>query len=50
MAQVANIAGRPALVAHEIFDLPPNTLPDPTIAATVEFVVGEARYFQKKQG
>lgn len=31
-------------------DIPSSALPDPTIAATVEFVVGEARYYLKKQG
>ncbi len=31
-------------------EVPPSVLPDPTIAATVEFVVGEARYYLKKQG
>ncbi len=50
MAQVASVAGKPTLMAHEVFDLPPSTLPDPTIAATVEFVVGEARYYEKKRG
>jgi len=49
MAQVASVAGKPALLANEVFDLPPSTPPDPTIAATVEFVVGEVRYYQRKQ-
>lgn len=31
-------------------EVPSSALPDPTIAATVEFVVGEARYYLKKQG
>jgi hypothetical protein len=50
MAQVGTTGGTMTLLAHEVFDLPANTLPDPTIAATVEFVVGEARYYEKKQG
>lgn len=33
-----------------VFDLPADTLPDPTIAATVDFVVSEARQYQKKRG
>lgn len=38
----------PKLLAHTIFDLPSTTLPDPTIAAAVDFVMGEARYFQSR--
>jgi hypothetical protein len=34
----------------QIFDLPPGTLPDPTIAATVDFVLSEARQYQRKRG
>lgn len=37
------------LSAHHVFDLPPNTRPDPTIAGAVDFVLGEARHYQKKQ-
>lgn len=43
-----------SLEAHQIvhnysIEVPSNTLPDPTIAATVEFVVREARYYIKKR-
>lgn len=37
------------LEEHTIFDLPRQTQPDPTIAGIVDFVLSEARYFQKKQ-
>ncbi len=37
------------LAAHELHDLPRRTLPDPTIAAAVDFVISEARYAQKRQ-
>jgi hypothetical protein len=50
MVQVAAIGGALTLAAHEVFDLPANTPPDPTIAATVEFVVSEARQYEKKRG
>jgi hypothetical protein len=49
MAQVANAGGKPSLAAREVFDLPRSTLPDPTITATVEFVVSEARQYEKKK-
>jgi hypothetical protein len=47
--RLAQVVGRWALTAHEIHDLPRRTLPDPTIAASVDFVVSEARYAQKRQ-
>jgi len=50
MAQVASVGGRLELTAHEVFDLPPRTPPDPTIAATVEFVLSEAQQYQRKLG
>jgi len=50
MAQVANTGRKPALAAHEVFDLPRSTLHDPTIAATVAFVVSEARQYERKRG
>jgi hypothetical protein len=50
MAQVALMVGKLTLAAHEVFDLPARTPPDPTIAATVEFVVSEARQYEKKKG
>ncbi len=48
VAQLAQIVGRWTLTAHEIHELPRRILPDPTIAASVEFVVSEARYAQKR--
>jgi hypothetical protein len=30
------------------YHLPPETLPDPTITGTIEFVQGEARFYQKR--
>jgi hypothetical protein len=40
--------GRLTLQLHEIRTMPATTLPDPTIAATVEFVLSEARYTQRR--
>ncbi len=37
-----------SIVEQQVLDLPPGTLPDPTIAATVEFVLDEARYTQRR--
>ena len=48
-AQLTRIAGNWALTRHEIHDLPRRALPDPTIAAAVEFVISEARYAQKRR-
>lgn len=39
--------GLPVLGAHDILSMPPNTPPDPTIAATVEFVLAEARRLER---
>ncbi len=36
------------LVAHMVYDLPTNALPDPTIAGVVDLVTSEARYRQKR--
>ncbi len=41
--------GTLAIQAHEIFMMSSNTLPDPTIAATVDYVLSEARYHQKRK-
>ena len=49
VAQLTRILDRWALVAHEIHDVPRRALPDPTIAASVEFVLSEARYAQKRR-
>lgn len=43
-------AGPPKLSAHHRFMLPAATPPDPTIAGTVDFVLSEARYLQKRRG
>lgn len=40
--------GKPFITAHTIFDLPPNTAPDATIAGAVEFILSEARLYAKK--
>jgi hypothetical protein len=48
-AQLIRLIGGWTLTAHEIHDLPRRTLPDPTIAAAVEFVVSEAKYAQKRR-
>ena len=37
------------LTAHAIHELPRRELPEPTIVASVEFVLSEARYAQKRQ-
>jgi len=34
---------------HSLHDLPADTPPEPTISGAVEFVRGEARYFEKRQ-
>lgn len=49
VARLAQILGRWALTTHEIHELPRRTLPDPTIAGSVDFVLSEARYAQKRQ-
>jgi len=46
-AQVSFLTGSPRLIAHAIFDLPSNTAPDPTIAATVDFIRSEARFYSR---
>ncbi|MBA3870910.1 MAG: hypothetical protein H0X30_17345 [Anaerolineae bacterium] len=46
-AQVSFLTGSPRLIAHGIFDLPTNTAPDPTIAATVDFIRNEARFYSR---
>lgn len=45
--QVSFLTGSPRLIAHGIFDLPTNTAPDPTIAATVDFIRIEARFYSR---
>jgi hypothetical protein len=46
-AQVSFLTGLPRLIAHSVFDVPTNTAPDPTIAATVDFVRSEARFYSR---
>lgn len=48
MAQVV-LNTVPELTAHDIFPMPDKLKSDPTIAATIDFVEDEARYFQSKQ-
>ncbi len=48
-AQLTQIIGGWSLTTHDIHDLPRRVLPDPTIAASVEFVIGEARYAQQRK-
>ncbi|MBL8146643.1 MAG: hypothetical protein JNL34_09695 [Anaerolineae bacterium] len=38
-----------ALEGADVFGLPPSAAPDPTIAGMVDFILGEARYTQKRQ-
>lgn len=38
----------PRITASGVHDMPSGTLPNPSLAATVEFVESEARYLQKK--
>lgn len=38
----------PRIIASGVHDMPSDTLPNPSLAATVEFVESEARYLQKK--
>lgn len=40
---------KPRITASGIHDLPPDTPPNPSLAATVEFVESEARYYQKNR-
>jgi hypothetical protein len=39
----------PALITSEVKILLPATSPDPTIAGAVDFILDEARYYQKRQ-
>ena len=45
---IVDLRGEPALVSARIHRLPPGTPPNPSIAALVEFVEAEARYFAKQ--
>lgn len=48
-AKLRYAGGHWSLMHSETHALPNRTLPDPTIAAIVDFVISEARYAQKKQ-
>lgn len=41
--------GRLSIHHHEVVTMPASTLPDPTIAATVDFVLSEARYYGRER-
>lgn len=43
-----DLTAAPTITAHTVYDVPPDAKPDPTIAAAVEFVQEEARYFQRR--
>lgn len=45
-----DISPEPALRWHEILTVPPDTRPDATITAAVQFVEDEARFYAKKSG
>lgn len=45
-AVVSLAGGIPELLFANVHELPASTLPDPTIAGTVDFILGEARFFQ----
>lgn len=47
LAQI-DLGHTPRLIHRAVLDLSPKLNPDPTIAATVEFVEDEARYFQSR--
>ena len=44
-----DLRSAPRIIASGVHDMPPDTLPNPSLAATVEFVESEARYLQKKR-
>lgn len=46
---LASDAGTLALAESSVLDLPPRTPPAPSIAATVDFVISEARYVQQQR-
>jgi hypothetical protein len=47
MAQVNRSV--PMLITHDVISLSSSTPPDPTISGVIEFVLSEARYFQRRQ-
>jgi len=42
--------GQYRMISSAVYALPADTPPDPTIAGVVDFIVSEARYFQRRQG
>jgi hypothetical protein len=48
LVRVGKLSGRWTLFEHEILNLPPETPPDPTIAGAVDFVLSEARLYQRR--
>jgi hypothetical protein len=50
VAQVSSSSGHLILMGHAILDLPPDTPPDPTIAAAIAFIQSEARQYQHRRG
>ena len=44
-----DLRSAPRITASGVHDMPSDTLPNPSLAATVEFVESEARYLQKKR-
>lgn len=48
-AQISFLTRAPRLIAHAIFDVPPTTAPDPTLAAAVDFIQKEARFYSRNQ-
>lgn len=45
---VVEMSAPPRCTQQRILPIPPGAPPNPTIAGTVEFVLGEARHFQRK--
>lgn len=46
---IVAVNGTPVLITSEVKILLPDTSPDPTIAGAVDFILDEARYYQKRQ-
>ncbi len=44
-----SMGNEPELIEYAVHSLPASTLPNPTIAAAVEFVESEARYYESQQ-
>ena len=50
MARITGMGSNVQLVSHAVFVPPLGTLPDPVIAGTIDFILDEARYTQKRRG